>query len=636
MSPSEPAFNFTVTLAASEPPASVLPVAGAGEPELMVDEQGTPVFPVTASRQRMQLEELAGIFGGELQEAVAVDASSSSRAATGHVVGIGAIERETRLYAHLTCRSWEVVESAADVMASTSPDVVLSASPRLDPQLIEILLMEVPHEITTGVVWGRTRAELELQVLLRAGSARLNGPLQHRRLDFFGAGLYPAGPARYRRIDKRTAPQEMRAALSDGVGVLTLEAHGDGIAVLLNRQLVICGMDRPASDADPDLAPACVRTGYCHNVDAPVREAIELKRLMPPESLAARVLVMASCQAAFVGSRALDSAWSPFARLATSPRIGAVIASPEMRLGSYDSLSEDLCDELAAGVPVGRALARYNQTPTVSENGCRLLLFGDPRTRAAPQDRVALIAHTNRSHQMAAHTRQSHERTASSRWEDETARLRDLSRYLRYDMRESGRVTSARALEAVERYESAIYAQESAESSCETMRLAVLDHLQTLKARTHDAWMGVAHITRQRTLQPCPQCRWSVYPYLARFGSGHERTLLSCPRCGFVVDESQPGRLRVDATDGTVTISGMLPRREWSAAVYLVPTRASAAKMRYWPSDRDDGPVTQLTIPAEEWPDGPVTVEFVVIEKTELRAVAAVTRAPSERCVTGV
>jgi hypothetical protein len=606
------AIPFRVTIRRPAPEVGVLPIAlcQAGFSKLLLGANDSPVWPVNTAEDRTQLEALAETFGGTTRVIPAREAVASGEC-SGQVIGVGDIEEETQLYAHLTGRSWGLVKSVDQISESSLPEVILRVATRLDAELVQLLFLAPPTGAATGIVWGRTREELARQVLLRAATTMMNGPVATRRVDF-------PDP------DQNSA-EHTQAALSGGVGVLTLITHGDGSSVRLTPELMLCAMDRPSDIGDRALAPACVETGFCAKVNRSVADALRTKRLLAPEELVARILVMGSCQTAFLGSVALDSAWGPLARLVLSPRIGAVLASPETTLQLNASLSNDLSQELAAGVPVGKALAEYDNSPTVSELGNRLVLFGDPRVRAAPGGTGQIIMHTNESHQKRA-PKKSDSVVAG---DPEILVLRHMALYIRDDMQSAARLTSRQALEALVRYESDLDEGQLTTAVGDEMRTTLLSHLTTMKARSHDAWVGASEFRRLSAICYCPNCEMRVRPYVACFATGYRRTLIFCPRCGVAADKPVSSDLKINVSLPRIEIYGQPSSRPWAAAIFLVPGPASETTMHRWPSDATGALAQIYNVAPAQWPAGPLTVQFVIISGTTLHAVSAPARAPS-------
>jgi hypothetical protein len=508
------------------------------------------------------------------------------------------------------------VDSPGALAPDELPEVILSHSRRLDPALVELLFFAASRESATGIIWGRTRRELTEQVLVSSAAARLNGPVKPRRTDLV---LVPEAG------DVQPDVQTIRAALTAGSGLLSVVAHGDGMYARLASRLVLCGMGSSKHEAHADLGPACVSTGKCVKVNATVADALREGRLFSPRDIAARVLLLVSCHAAPLDSPVLDSGWGFFAGLATNSKIGAVLATPENTTIVPTSVAADLAVPLAAGTGVGRALAEYERSATSHTLGNRFLLFGDPRTTAAPADKSELTVHQVKSHQYVPSAR-GPARAQLAAAEAELAVLQVLAHYVRSDMGESAVLTSRRAVDAIARYE-----LEGEPDAGNEMRRRLLEHLATMKADTLKAWTNPGVWSRVASTRQCRRCGMKVRPHLVTFHSGYSRLVTTCMRCESIEDLPQSSRVEIAVALPRVA-ARYLPRSpRWAAAVFLVPeTVAADTTSFFWPSASTGSPAPAMNIVTERWPHGPFGVRFVIVSDTALHVVSTPARAPAQ------
>ena len=173
---------FSVTLRRPKPMATTLPFAPAAGNTLLVGANGEPIWPAPSEDAHASLGAVASLFGGTLEN----KRSRSARAPEegSEVTGIGNVAAQTKLFAHLTRRRWNVVQSVGELSDSALPEVVLMATPRIDPALIELLMFAPVDQSAPGILWGRTSRELDRQVLTRSAAAALSGPVSARRRDY--------------------------------------------------------------------------------------------------------------------------------------------------------------------------------------------------------------------------------------------------------------------------------------------------------------------------------------------------------------------------------------------------------------------------------------------------------------------
>jgi hypothetical protein len=590
-----------------------LPVAEAREATArLADARGAAVWPACDEGDRAALRAVATLFGAELRAAPAGPALGRA-AASGAVVGIGDCADEARLYAHLTGRGWRMVPSTAE-LERPLPDVVLLAAPALDAHLVQELLREPAAPHVTGIIWGRTRAELRRRALVSSAARALDGPVRQRRTD---VSLSMTGGVRRLRdlevLGPRASADALRRAVTQGSGVLTLFLHGDGVSMSLSPELALCSRLEPSAADDPRLAPACVVTGRCSTLRMDVEEAFA-GHVVGPGDVAARVLVMPTCYGAFVGTPACDASWGLLPRLLANPRIGAVVTPVEPSILAADLVAELLSAPLGRGVPVGQALTAYEREPAIASLGHRMLLFGDPDVRAAPRPGEADGAGARPRRPRVVR------RAARAGDHGDLAVLGLVAGSLR-DGGDGAR-TAAEAEAAL-----ASYREAPGERTGRAMRATLLAHVRTMKGRPYGPWLAAATLRRRAEHDACPGCAWPVRPFDALV-RGVARRLVTCPRCGVVADWPAGAELRIAAAPPRVELH-LEPRwaDDWSAAVYLVPASARDTQMHAWPRTAAGAPERALSVDRSHWPAGPVEVRAVAIVGTSLLAAGTRTRA---------
>lgn len=603
-----------------------LPIAEpASTGALLIGDDAQPVWPVHSVEERAALDALCEVFGAE---PIATPArAGAAHDPAGTVVGIGDVAEEARLYAHLTRREWRLVDAAAELRGSPLPDVVISLGSRIDAALVEVLATAPADGPITGIVWGRTRAELGIQVLLRTAAAVLAAP---RAWAFTGVLGYASGLERVASEEVEwlgggATPEALRGAVSRGAALLTVIGHGDPMSFRLADDIVVCGVPlQPETSADPARAPLCHATGVCHKLHVPFAEATGSERFLAPATLAARVVTLICCQSAFIGSPALDAAWTVLPQLLANPRLGAIAATPDLSTLSMGEVSEHLCKPLVAGVPVGRALADYERHPAIARIGHRLILFGDPATRTGPPRSPPPLTPGG----AAAPGGRTVPGPPRDRRAAELELLSTIAQYVRGDTRVEGTRTSERALDALRRHE-----VDPDAASAGALRRALLDHVATIRGRPEDAWMLLlAELRRAREPTPCPNCAWPVRPATTRLASGLVRVLVHCPRCANVVDRpSDATAIALQATLPRLRFDGPLPARDWAAAAYLVSEDPQLAEMQPWPADADGAPCRTIELSAASGPPRPLAVRVVLIAGLTVHAFGVPGRADRER-----
>jgi hypothetical protein len=584
---------------------------------LLVSEDGGAVWPVQDEHERALLEAVAMLFGAtvELVKGQVGEGDACDEA----VVGVGETSTHARLYAHLTGRTFRQVDQWHEAFDGRElPAVVVVRAARLDSDLIQHLMMLPRGAGPVGIVWGRNDRELRTQVLIRAAAALLDGPGGKPRIDITHSvpSVKLRGSPEFDLLGGRASIKEIHKALARGAGVLTLKGHSFGWNVSLSSPTaVICGIDQPDSQANRQFGPTCLDTGHCDAVGLPVRKAMVAGRIIAPEKITARVLVLASCRTAFIGSGALDNAWSVLPRLLLNPRVGAVLATPEPSTTAYVSISEELSAPLAQGHAISSVLPAYERSSYADHVGHRLLLFGDPRVKAVtgqPQETLSPQSTLTPPRPVSIRGRQ----------DPEVALLREIASSVYPASEAVGRRTSARAMKTLDLFET-----DPSPQAGNDLREALLEHLRTMRGRPVEGWLGPSDYRRSKKASVCPTCGWKARPFNAVTRSGVARELLICPRCIVALDQPSPSRLRMSVTPDGMVVEGDLPMSNWSAAVILVPTNPAEAQLLPWPRAASGAPEKLFRWEPHVWPKGPLEVRGVFIGGTQVDSVGALARA---------
>jgi hypothetical protein len=600
-----------------------------------------PVWPVDGPADEKLLAEIASLFGSTLQTVPSERGSAAP--GSGEVVGIGDVEDETRLYAHLTGRSGGLVGSLDELRADRLPEVILVTAKGLSRDLLT-LLMEAPGKSSaTGIIWASSRRDLRRQVLMRSAAAALSGELTTKRVEvsylYTGVTKSASGDL---RVGVGASTPEIRKALGAGAGVLVVEHHGDGWRVYLDfdHRLALCTRAEPPLDGgDEDRSPPCVASGHCEFAEESIAGAIESSKLLGPEDVKARVLLNFSCHAVLADTGIVDSSWGYTRKLIDSPHVGCVVATPD--LSTYPGIARgDIVDPLISGTEVGVALAGYQQAPEIEACRHRLLLFGDPKVKAVPEaDRKLLMRPAiTVSRQAAARSEPTGERD----WDPhpaELALLRDLaSVVLGGEDAERPKETSRALWSAIRGYDSPAGEEDDRKGAAVTMRAAAIDHIAGLKGRLSIAWLAKSRMRRDG-LQPCPYCGMPIRPFTITLSTGLKRRFIACSACSDVVDRPLASTLQTVVDLPEVVLEGAGQLRDWTAAVLLIPWASQdigAIQSLPWPADESGAPRRELTLEPSHWPEGVFAVKLVMVADTALSVLGGRARAPERAAAVGV
>ena len=572
-----------------------------------------PVWPVRASGEMETLGRVAAVFGATLN-VVRGEVRGLARGQQ-RVVGIGEPTRmAVELYGHLTQRVPVVIagENALSRLARVA--VVIALYRDLTATLLH-RMNEMAEDEMPGLILADTLDQLHLQVLAKSASASLCGPIHRRRVD-----LYPMVPLSVRqekgrvRLGWRSSARSMRSALEKPCGVLTLDTHSDGVDAFLGANLTFCPLDRKSREVTADRQPYCVATGVCYRQHLPIQEAWRARRLVSPGVVSARVLVLNVCRGLLLPKGGIDPKWGLATRLLEANSVGAILLSWEMTLPQQISDSV-LSDDLAAGMPVGRAARGAMVSPRAARFSDRICLLGDPRTRAAPPAGSISAPLASRTRRVLRSGPQPGDGRAHSRF------LRKCLK-IGCEIDISGRSRLARAaLAELNRYELHGRKGHALEGASDTagprFRCALLRYL-VRRGELFEDWAGLAQIEGATRRGRCAHCGQPLRTYGICFGRRRfpGRILETCPHCEITKDAPRRSGLALSVDDGrTIRLHGTLPRNGWSAGLLLSSWRED--RVYLWPPRLDGAPVAEFQPPGG-LPARHVYVVVFFVWKTEV------------------
>jgi hypothetical protein len=607
--PEQPPLRFRLPSLSGPPAKTVLTVAAPPDPdvEYLKNDKGEPVWPVRSRVEMEMLRDVARLFGGEALETAAVPGTAATKNSE-VVIGVGRADEEAALYAHLTGRISREVESVEELSGADVPAVVLACGPELDRDLLQWVFLLSYRGQAPGIIWGRDFDELHRQVLSSAGAATLNGPARV--------------PHHVIGDRHRTGVRSMTEELGLGAGVLHLTGHGDGVSQGLGVDGALCQRPHVGPDSG-GRGPECVYTGFCKVVKKSVSDALAAGSLIPPDAVAARVLVNGSCHGISFGKGIVDPRWATFPALASNPRVGALVAVPELSIYRPGTIEEQLVAALRSGEAVGKALARFEEDPTMRELGFRFVLFGDPAVRAVPPSgQVTMIRRHDVSVQRQARASSPPQLRDASVPGLEI--LRQIALDVKADTRAEGEVTSRALLDAIGELEETADKEEAIQGTIgHRIREAVLAHLETTKARLFEAWQGIATVSRSETLVTCPYCGWRSYSKIATLAPQEEREFRVCAYCSDIEDAALPRAQSVSLDLPSISRDPAQALDAWAAAVYVVRSLPDQTQRISWPRGSDGLPVLGFKLPVPESPQGPVRIYAVSIDGISVSSVAA-------------
>lgn len=608
MSDASPRLKFAV-VGGTAPARTQIPIAPAAQGDLLSDASGAPIWPISGPEDANTLQPTLDLFGGTAVAVVASPSDGERPVQQGLVVGLGETHREARLYGHLTGRDVKVVDHLGEVDVE-STDVILVEGTRLSRSLVQALSLASYGDSAPGIIWGRSNDELYGQVLSKSAGAVLNGPLQTQRIDVVDGRALDGGG--------RDLPLDIQDAVGRGAGILTIIAHSDGIGQRIGGT-ALCSRASPSGEGDPARGPECVETGFCFRMSRPVEQVLGGGLVIAPEALAARALVDVGCHLAFVGNGAVDSTWSLLPRLVANPRIGVLLANAEISQVIPGVMRQELARVLEAGLAVGRAIVKFEGNPSIREVGYRILLFGDPMTKATPPAGPTLVQEVaDDSHDPP--DRRAPIKLASPDASSVPEIMKLIARSIRPETRENGQVTARALMEAIQNCEAG-QDDEPNRDLKEALRLATLRHLATTKVRLYEAWGGVSRIEQSAVAEQCLRCGWRARPRTITLPSGSKRLFFVCPSCSDVMDVPKDiETIDLDMAPPKVKINGTISSERCSAAVFIVRNSPKDTVMIPWPGDGSGRLAGEVDVSDVRPRSGPGRIYALFIEALEIHS----------------
>ena len=568
--------------------------------DLLVSKNGSPVWPLRTSEEERALRNLATYLGLDLLETEGFEGAVSAQAGT--VVALGSdAHAEARLYAHLTGRHVKCLDDSYSLEEVLPVEVIFTTPRHVTSPLLDHLYKS-DLETAPGIIYANTREEMRLQALLRSVAGLSGAPIKPERVDFCPMLSVKSNTFSDRLLlDREAGAEKIEETLRDGAEILNIFAHSDGIDANFGP-LVLCPMDRHPLGGSPASRPTCAVTDVCFRLKMPVESAIASGRLLYPEQLSARILILRICHGLTVAPSIVDEVWSLVSRLHRSVSVGALVTAWGSFQSSYGE-TEVFLKQLQQGATVGAALAQHNRSAKIRETGQELCLLGDPSTRLSFDD--------DRGPTESAPAAKSSVSFGRPRPEaDPEAELGEAA-FLRACVIQQNAVHKGEvqeltdaAVSSINEYERAVWRGARVENSNgygQRMRVAVLEALCAQGSSLYRYWEEFSLrrqvIPSNRKCLACHQVA-ALYSTPLRIPSVAPRRTLFCQRCG-VIEEApfEAPQFSLSTDDRKVALTGDIPQSQWSGALVLDPKAVAGRITLSWPVAPEGAAAMVVAIP---------------------------------------
>lgn len=329
---------------------------------------GRPVWPVSDEAELEALHCTVALFDGHLEQIEAGCLAEDEGLRPSLVESFGAsvlypdagLRPLAELYAHLTSRVARL--APLDRVGRAKPEIVVCLWQHLDVDALESLQRAAMRR-PLGIIVAETPAALRGRLLRCAAAAVL------------------APPARGEAFVFRSAHEDAsRPRLTHRLGALVHAGRGDGLDYHLTRHEVLCSVARRSAAGEAHPAAPCAVSGHCYRLHTPMAVARTSQLLLDPSELHARAIVLLSCFGVPSSDSLVPPAWSLLEGLLGNPSVACVATSLGIAMPA-EAEPAAMVEALCAGVRIGDALYRNPGLSREAHERCRMLLFGDPRTR---------------------------------------------------------------------------------------------------------------------------------------------------------------------------------------------------------------------------------------------------------------
>lgn len=587
--------------------------------------RGRIVFPVRDGALHQRIEALALEAGVSTRSVRAEPADLEPGKRGGKVGYLGEDLKPTaQLYAHLTGRGG--VCSLGDLTADSEiqgllddVEVLVTLTSQLTAELLELLFdIHLESRVergkaarrTPGLICASNLNSLMTRAVMTAAALQIGPPPAPSQLELGLAGAMISTKSTHRDLDPTPDRADVRKALKEGATLLRLHSHCDGIDALLLKDLTLCPRQLPAPPTDPETGPYCASTGFCHRQGMPVTEAEQEDRLVSPNAVSGRVLMLSTCQGAIPDNTVIGREWALIDSLLDSLSVTAVVTTWEACIPPADSIAE-AAGRLLGGATVGETVARFNRGEVARRFGCRLALFGDPRLTVARRSGGSQIPQTKAARERVPRP--------------QLADVGFLRAYLAMSLadlpeRLAGEMQTAQ--QALAKYEYYIWRGaplEGPQGPGRELREAMLGFVARRGSSPFHAWTALACEISDESGPICDQCgqRTRLTTMGLRMATEYRRLMVRCPVCGIIAEGPTDMDLRLAIDEGQISLSGTLPIENWAGVLHIACQREEESIAFPWPTDAKGRP-GQLSMPQEHLPPGPLRIAAVLIQEATL------------------
>ena len=329
---------------------------------------GQPIWICPEKNTLEKIKKTANIFGANCQFIPAEKIENFTNAPQkGRVVVLDeALTEHGKLYAHLTHRHFQKI-NIEEIPEIKDIEIVVSLIDDLNAHLMDHLYeSNFDQSFAPGIICADTLEKLWDKVFIKA--IAFHFPVRSKK-DWLH--YYPTLPLESQHHEKNAvttfggniSDQYLKEKMNGHSDfLLVAKSHADGMDAVFNP-LIMCSLERSLGlykkNANGKM-PACLTNDFCHRLGQPLSKALASGKLFSPSQINTKLMVFNTCTGMLIDSPTINFKWGFSAELLDNPDIQVLVTSWQIITTDLEKL-EALSGALRSGVPLGRALARYNQ-----------------------------------------------------------------------------------------------------------------------------------------------------------------------------------------------------------------------------------------------------------------------------------
>jgi hypothetical protein len=315
----------------------------------------------------------------------------------------------------------------------------------------------------------------------------------------------------------------------------------------------------------------------------------------------------------------IDPIWGLAPEFLDNPSLGAVV-TPWKIIFTRPEYLNDFASILCKGIPLGEAVAKFNQSENNRSIGLKLCLLGDPGLIFPGNPDADLLKKKLTIKRPL---------NVSLTITKELSFLRNHLRCIAGKKQASLVQTTSRALDSLETYENLLSKGTMDLAAEEKMRKDIIEVLIEAGTEAIVDYVGlVKKLKLQKKRERCFVCSSDAEIFHSKFHLPNidTRIISICSCCGIIKESSSvfPNMEFKVINQKVIELKTEMRFEKWSASLLLHYKLKEQTRSFPWPSNEDGSPVLRFDT-GIHWPEGPVYITLFFMIETKL----AILRCPA-------